>query len=151
MGLFRPNYWEEAINITPPAAERKYQSMRLVLDEITSVAREHGMAIGLLYIPAPLQYDPSRHESWNPWIIGGVEFKSEWLSETAEIQRRLAGWAQKKDIPFLDLTPALRAEVEAGRKLNFKLDGHWNAEGHRVAGKAIRKWIDRYNVFPALH
>jgi lysophospholipase L1-like esterase len=150
MGLFRPNYWEEAINITTPVSERKFQSMRLALDEITTIAREKEMAIGLIYIPAPLQYDASRHESWNPWIIGGVEFKPEWVSEDAEIQKRLAHWAQKKNIPFLDLTPTLRSEIQAGAKLNFKLDGHWNADGHRVAGKAITEWIDRYDVFPVL-
>jgi lysophospholipase L1-like esterase len=150
MGIFHPDYWGEAINITTPEAERKYQSMLLVMDEITAVAREHDMAIGLVYIPAPLQYDLSRHASWNPWIIGGVKFKPEWVSEDAEIQRRLANWTQSKSIPFLDLTPVLREEVQRGAELNYKLDGHWNSAGHRVAGKAISQWIDENEVFPAL-
>jgi lysophospholipase L1-like esterase len=53
-------------------------------------------------------------------------------------------------MPFLDLTPMLRAEVSRGKALNFKLDGHWNAEGHRVAGKAIAEWIEKSDVFPTL-
>lgn len=150
MGLFHPDYWSEAINITSPRAERKYQAMTVVLDEISAVAREHAMAVGLVYIPAPLQYDPSRHASWNPWVIGGVQFRKEWLTEVAEIQQRLSAWAQRQSIPFLDLTPVLREEVQRGSELNYKLDGHWNARGHSVAGRAIVEWIDRYNVFPVM-
>ena len=150
MGLFHPDYWSEAINITSPRAERKYKVMSIVLEEIVTVAREHDMAIGMVYIPAPLQYDPSRHAGWNPWVIGGVAFKPEWLTQVSEIQRRLAGWAQGKDIPFLDLTPVLREQVQGGEELNFKLDGHWNARGHGVASRAIMQWIDTDNVFPPL-
>ena len=150
MGLFHPHYWSEAINITTPKAERKFHAMKIVLDEIIAVAREHEIAIGLVYIPAPLQYDPSRHASWNPWVIGGVSFRQEWLTQESAIQTRLGQWAQGNSIPFLDLTTVLREEVERGGKLNFKLDGHWNADGHRVAGKAIEEWIDTYEVFPEL-
>jgi len=150
MGLFNPQYWVESLEINTPRAERKYQAMNLVLDEITAVAREHGMAIGLVYIPTPLQYDQTRHASWNPWIIGGVEVREQWLSHDSEIQRRLADWAQAESIPFLDLTPALRAEASRGRELNFKLDGHWNAEGHQVASEAIAEWIEKEDVFPVL-
>ena len=70
MGLFHPNYWSEAIDISSPRAESKYEAMKLVLDEISAVAREHDIAMGLVYIPAPLQYDPSRHASWKTcWRI----------------------------------------------------------------------------------
>lgn len=147
MGLFNPGYWDEAINISSPRAERKYSAMRLILEEIASVAREQGMAVGLVYIPAPFQYDLSRHASWNPWVIGGVQLRPEWASEDAEIQRRLADWARDSDIPFLDMTPALRAAVTAGGDLNFRLDGHWNAEGHRVAGEAVKAWLDKTEAF----
>lgn len=150
MGLFQPDYWSEAIDVNTPAALQKYAAMTRVLDEITAVARKRDIAIGLVYIPAPMQYDPGRHASWNPWIIGGVEFKPQWLTEESEIQRRLAGWAQGNEVPFLDLTPSLREAIGRGRKLNFKLDGHWNADGHGVAGEAITKWIDGDDVFPVL-
>lgn len=148
MGLFNPQYWVEALQINTPRAERQFQAMAVILDEITSVARENGMAIGLVYIPAPLQYDPSRHENWNPWIIGGAEVREQWVRDDSEVQRRLADWAQSKSIPFLDLTSELRAEVSRGRQLNFKLDGHWNPEGHQVASKTIAEWIEKRGVLP---
>jgi lysophospholipase L1-like esterase len=150
VGLFNPDYWVESLEINTPRAEQKYQAFTTVMNEITAVAREQGMMIGLVYIPSPLQYDLSRHAGWNPWVIGGVRVRKEWVEDDTEIQKRLADWAYIKGIPFLDLTPALREEVRRGRKLNYKLDGHWNAEGHRAAGKAIAEWIDKNAVFTVL-
>lgn len=150
MGLVNPGYWEEAINLTTALAQRKYDSMRLILDEIADVARARGMAIGLVYIPAPLQYDPSRHADWNPWVIGGVATRPGWLREDSELQRRLAAWAQARGMPYLDLAPILRKTVAAGETLNIRLDGHWTARGHRVVGEALAAWIEAENVFPNL-
>ena len=149
-GLFNPGFWVEALEISTPRAEQKYRSMKMVLDEIITVARQKSMAIGVVYIPAPLQYDLSRHASWNPWIIGGVQVREQWVHDATELQKRLADWARTESIPFLDLTPVLRKEIKRGRKLNYRLDGHWTAEGHRVAGKAVAEWINQDAVFPSL-
>lgn len=51
---------------------------------------------------------------------------------------RLERIADDLEIPFLDLTPALRGRVEAGgRPYLVPLDGHPSAEGHRVAAERI--------------
>jgi hypothetical protein len=150
VGLFNPDYWIEALEITTPGAEQKFRSFTTVLDEIVTVAREHEMAIGVVYIPSPLQYDPSRHADWNPWIIGGAQVDSDWLTDETELQKRLASWTSDKGIPFFDLAPALREEIRAGGILNYKLDGHWNTDGHRTAGKAIGEWLDAESVFGGL-
>lgn len=150
VGLFNPDYWFEALEITTPRAEQKFRSFITVLDEIASVAREHEMAIGVVYIPSPLQYDPSRHADWNPWVIGGARIDSDWLTGETELQRRLTDWTSAEGIPFFDLAPALREEIRAGRTLNYKLDGHWNTDGHRAAGRAIGGWLDAESVFVEL-
>jgi hypothetical protein len=150
MGLMHPDFWSEAIGITTPAAEKKYHAMKMVLAEIVTVAREHDMEVGLVNIPTPLQNDPTRHADWNPWVIGGVKLNSEWLTGESELQKRLANWSQGESIPFLDLTQALRMEVAQGGELNYKLDGHWNIEGHLIAGETIREWLDDAGVFSSL-
>ncbi|MDJ0870141.1 MAG: hypothetical protein QNJ87_00060 [Gammaproteobacteria bacterium] len=149
-GLLGPDIWVRALDLDGPGADRQYQAVELVLDEILQVARERGIAVGLVYIPGPMQYDPSRHESWNPMLIGGVQFREEWLHRDAGVQKRLASWATAKKVPFLDLTATFRAEIKQGRALNFRLDGHWNPEGHQVAGRAIAAWLDRGEVFREL-
>lgn len=150
VGLFNPDYWREALDISTPKAEQKYESFTLVLNEINTVARQRGIESALVYIPSPLQYDPSRHAAWNPWIIGGARVQKEWLTEETELQRRLARWASANDVPFLDLAPALREAIDRGGELNYKLDGHWNVQGHRSAGAAILKWLQDDAVFSAL-
>ncbi len=149
-GLLGPDIWVRALDLDGPGADRQYQAVELVLDEILQVARERGIAVGLVYIPGPMQYDPSRHESWNPMLIGGVQFREAWLHRDAGVQKRLASWATAKKVPFLDLTATFRAEIKQGRALNFRLDGHWNPEGHQVAGRAIAAWLDRGEVFREL-
>lgn len=150
-GLANADYWIEALEINTPSAERKYQSFTLVLDEIVAAARKQKLAIAVVYIPSPLQYDPSRHADWNPWIIGGAKVREAWLTEDTELQRRLSAWTADEGIPFLDLAPAMREEIERGRVLNYTLDGHWNSEGHRAAGKAIGAWLDANSVFAEIN
>lgn len=46
---------------------------------------------------------------------------------------------ERRGIPYIDPTEAMRAEAEAGRKLYFTIDGHLNAAGHAVlAGTVMR-------------
>lgn len=150
MGLLNPDYWEEALNLTTASARRRFASVQLILDEIADVAEARGMAVGLVYVPSPMQYDLSRHAEWNPWVIGGVATRPGWVREVSELQTRLATWAHAREIPYLDLTPVLRESAAAGTVLNIRLDGHWNPRGHRVVARALTGWIEEENVFPTL-
>ena len=38
-------------------------------------------------------------------------------------------------VPFLALEPIFREETAAGRRLHWKYDGHWNAEGNDLAAR----------------
>jgi hypothetical protein len=44
-------------------------------------------------------------------------------------------------IGYLDLTPALVADIKSGAMPYAIDDGHWNAEGQRVAAKAINEYL----------
>ncbi|NQX88042.1 MAG: hypothetical protein HRT77_05215 [Halioglobus sp.] len=142
MGLFNPGYWDEAFNLTSTSARNRYRSMQIILDEIAEISKQQGIALGVVYVPAPLQYDLSRQADWNPWVIGGVETQAAWVEETSELQARLASWAQAREVPFFDLAPPLRASVASGTELNIKLDGHWNRQGHRVVANALSQWLE---------
>jgi hypothetical protein len=43
----------------------------------------------------------------------------------------------RRGIAFLDLTPALEAQVAAGRNVYIPDDAHWSAAGHDVAASAL--------------
>jgi lysophospholipase L1-like esterase len=139
--LIDPNLFRESIDLVGHDAEAKFQSLVLLLDEMRRTSEEHGIQLGVIYIPARFQYERSVFDRGHPWIDAGM-VRKEWLTEASEIQTRLKQWALTRSVPFLDLTTALRDEIENGNTLNFRLDGHWNADGHLAAATAIRKWID---------
>lgn len=46
-------------------------------------------------------------------------------------------------INCLDLTPPFMQRGRAKEKLFFRIDGHWNAEGHRLAAQTIYDYLDK--------
>jgi hypothetical protein len=103
--------------------------------------------MAMVLLPSPFQCDPSSHGIDNPWVATGSEICREWLTEETEVQRRLSNWAVQQRIPFLDLTPEFRKQIQTGKVLYWPLDGHWNAAGHSIAATAIANWLQTGNVF----
>jgi hypothetical protein len=58
-----------------------------------------------------------------------------------DLPDRLAQWSAAHDVPFLDLTAALREHAARGELVYFADDGHWNAHGHAVAASAVAQAI----------
>jgi hypothetical protein len=50
---------------------------------------------------------------------------------------RLKAAAAARGVEVIDLLPAFRAATAAGETLHFRIDGHWNAAGNRVAAAAV--------------
>ncbi len=61
-------------------------------------------------------------------------------------ERRLSALGQREGFPVLNLAPALQAYADEHKVFlhGFGPDrgnGHWNEEGHRVAGEMIAEWL----------
>lgn len=57
-------------------------------------------------------------------------------------QRYLAEFAASHSVPFLDLLPGLVAHVrESGAEIYYPVDGHFNNEGHRIAGGLLASFL----------
>jgi len=147
-GLLKPKYWVESIDIEGTQAERKWSAMVTILEKMLSIARERGIWVGMVYIPARFQYDPAK-ENPNIWRVGGTEIRDQWLSGESEIQRRLASWTATAGVPLLDLTPALKEAIKTDDRINFRIDSHWSPKGHRAAALAIAQWLNKtYDLLP---
>ena len=145
--LLYPAFWTDCLDLDSEVAEGKWRGMAGILTEIVNVIRGLGIEVGVAFLPVSLQYDPASHDPDNPSIRLGWRTRREWLVEATEIEKRLEAWARENKAPYLDLTPVFRAASGGERELNWKLDGHWNAEGHRVAAQAIYQWIRAGRVF----
>jgi len=139
--LIDPNLFKVSIDLDGEEAEAKFQSLVLVLDEIRRTSEDNGIKVGLVYVPARFQYEQGVFDLGHPWVEAGMA-RQEWLTEDSEIQTRLGRWTLTNSVPFLDLTASLRDESKKGNTLTFKLDGHWNADGHLAVAAAIREWIE---------
>jgi len=149
-GLLRPHHWKECIDIDSPEAEKRFQSMILILNEMVGYCRENEIDVAAVYIPSPFQYDPSVYDPkiLNPYRISGALLDKKWLTEKNRAEARIESWAGSAAVPFLDLTPALRQAVQKNGSLIYPLDGHFTAQGQRVAGEIIAQWIRKEKVFP---
>ena len=55
--------------------------------------------------------------------------------------RRLAQLAEAHQIPVLDLLPPMRDAADAGQRLYYGVDIHWNAVGHEVAARSVAEFL----------
>lgn len=62
-------------------------------------------------------------------------------SHLGPLRSHMLAWGRDKNVPVLDLTPALQASAAAGRIPWLTLDTHWNAHGHTAAADALAAWL----------
>ncbi len=146
-GLLRPKYWSDALDIDSEISEAKWQSMATIISELVSESRRREIEVAIVYLPTRFQYDPPSHELTNPWILSGTNTRRDWLIGETEIQIRLESLTKEMDVPFYDLTSVFREAALVNSNLNWALDDHWTAEGHRTAGSAIAEWLEESGAF----
>ncbi len=64
---------------------------------------------------------------------------SEWDLDGPD--RRLSAFCASTGIPLLSLEPAFRRITDGSRRLHWRYDGHWNAEGNDEAGRRMRELV----------
>ena len=108
--------------------ERKYQAEGVsVLEQLKEVRRGQSWILILVFAPN------------KEWLLG----KSRLVAERLAIVKKIAG---KENWKFLDLTRALEKKSEEGKFPYFKLDIHWNREGHEAAAEAIEAYLKQENL-----
>jgi hypothetical protein len=104
--------------------------------------RTQGARFLLMTLSNPIQVNPDRNlrEDYAAWIGATDLFYPD---------RRLRALAQQEDMASLTLSPDLREWAETngtcvhGFQEPWICWGHWNAEGHRVAGERLAEKLCR--------
>jgi hypothetical protein len=92
-----------------------------------------------ILIPIPLKMEINSEQYRQVLVSKGLQKEQIDLSQQL---REISDFCRKENIPVLDPRLALR-ERQAEVACYFVLDGHWNAEGVRVAASALaRQWRD---------
>ena len=118
-----------------PWTTRQWELATRVLAEARDLTRQAGAEFLLVYIPRKLRVyqgflrsEPGAFaELWQPNNLPDV----------------MADWCRQQGIEFLDSTGPLREAVAAGESVYLPDDVHWNAAGHRVAGRAVAARVQR--------
>ena len=120
-----------------PANDDDWRLTEALLDRLLELLREQGAGFLLVAVPQRLQV-----------------FDDEWMAATGrppgdpsrnEPQRRLGAYASHRLLPYVDLLGDLHDGSVTDRAY-FRIDGHWNARGHRIATGAILEALVRFRL-----
>jgi len=137
-----PEPLEELPSIVPvqvlrPAREDDWRLTEALLDRMLELVAEAHAGFLLAAIPQRLQV-----------------FDDEWVASTGressdptrvEPQMRLNAYARQRLLPFVDLLTALH-DASFPDRAYFRIDGHWNPRGHRVAADDILKSLVNFHL-----
>jgi lysophospholipase L1-like esterase len=108
----------------PPFAEAARAVSIEALGRIAAFAEANGARLIIITLPTPQQvyFEDSFPETYDPTLP----------------QRYVEEFARSRQIPYLDLLPPMAEHYRrTGANLHFQQEGHFNDEGHRVAGELV--------------
>ncbi|HEX9669432.1 MAG TPA: SGNH/GDSL hydrolase family protein [Thermoanaerobaculia bacterium] len=135
---------DNAVYAPPADAEwrQAWRATEALIRQMHREARAHGARFSVVTLTTPIQVDPDAAKRRAFAARLGVR-------DLFAPERRLAAFARREGFPLLPLAPDLqRHAVRTGAYLHGfpntpPGEGHWNAEGHRVAGNRIALWLCR--------
>jgi lysophospholipase L1-like esterase len=116
------------VQVLRPANDDDWRLTEALLDRLLELVAGAHAGFLLVAVPQRLQV-----------------FDDEWVASTGrdsgdptrlEPQRRLAAYARRHLLPFVDLITDLH-DGSIAQRAYFRIDGHWNAHGHRIATDGI--------------
>lgn len=145
-GLFMPEFLTTCLDIDTDSAKQRWFNLKKCLQFVNDECKARGIAVALVYIPTAYQYNADFHENLTPLVQSGVKLKKNWLTEVSVLEQKLADWANTAKVPFLDITDDFRKRYgEFDENINYPLDTHWTAIGHRIAADAVEEWLGKEN------
>ena len=96
------------------------------------LTQQNGAALVLVLVPSKIQ--AYRH-------LLRMPFAPQELYHLDEYNGQVMQLCEEHQIKCLDLAPRFEERTLAGEQLYFRMDGHWNAAGHRLAAHTIYDYL----------
>ncbi len=124
---------EEMLSITQTASSRegRVPAQQAIL-EAKAIADRQGAAFVLVLIP-------SKEQSHWPLLKETLAHPSRY--DIDGINRTVLDFCGNSGLRCLDLTPVFREATAAGNQLYYRVNAHFNAEGHRLAARTIYDYL----------
>jgi lysophospholipase L1-like esterase len=137
-----PDRLERALDGDSPGFAAAWKRTVEHLDELhQSVRRDHA-ELAIVAIPAPFQVD---RRSLDFHRALGYQVHQAWLESRADVSGALAEWAERRNVPLLDLTGQLR---QSETPLYFVEDVHFTPAGNAAAAAAIAEFLRARRLCP---
>ncbi|MBI3010598.1 MAG: hypothetical protein HYY57_06430 [Candidatus Omnitrophica bacterium] len=120
----------------PPEVQSLWENTESLLLKLRDQLRKKKIPLVILSVPDRV----SVYESWKARAASQAGLRVDDLDGFLP-DRHLASFCRKHRIPLIELTDVLRQAAVNGTELYFQYDGHWTAEGHRVAAEQIAEFL----------
>ncbi len=133
---------ETFLNPLPARVKKLWDLEYKILQEIQNVSQKHKAKFAMVIVARTYQLHESiLHETLAKYNIK----KSEFIVNNAN--KILVEFAEKRNIPILDLYSIFKKQIDAGKVLHFRKDGHWNSDGHALAAWGINNFLIKNDLF----
>ncbi len=82
---------------------------------------------------------PSKEQTYRHLLRAELNRPDE--NDLDKVNRLVWQLCEKDNLRCLDLTPRFMDRARDGEQLYFRVDGHWNSEGHRLAARTIYDYL----------
>jgi len=138
-----PTYFQVYQTDYTPEWEEAWKVTEAILVEMQRATESVGAQMLVCYLPDQVQVSDSR---WNQIVPHGGEASS---YDRDKPNRLLEELCARHGISYLDLTPAFRQHIAAGRPHPyFPVNAHFSVEGNRLAAQLIYDYLVEQGLFP---
>lgn len=127
----------------PESIAQAWRLTEKLLLQLQDEAHAAGSEFAVFYVPTVAAVDDGAWEQTKK-LYGMAD--TEW--SIREVERDLAEFCAREDIRLILPTERFRQETSAGKSLYYMQDGHWNAEGHRLAAELIAEYLSARGIGP---
>jgi hypothetical protein len=113
--------------------EQAWERTHRILEELARAVEADGARFAVVYVPSRMEV------SNRDWELTRRRYSLDAGWDRTLVVRRLGEIAREVRFPLVDLTPDLARAEAADGEVYFRIDGHWNARGHRAAGEAVAR------------
>ena len=136
-----PPEWRVLEREPVPLIRTAWRATEVLLKALHSQVSEEAR-LAVLYVPPREAVVPARWEAMKRQFDITEE---KW--DVHQVAKTLSQICQRHAIDFIDPTSWFQAVAmstdSSGRELYYKLDRHWNANGHRLAGAIMAEYVTR--------
>ncbi|MDP2923735.1 MAG: GDSL-type esterase/lipase family protein [Candidatus Omnitrophota bacterium] len=131
---------------SPSILKNEYQTAEIILKQLKKTCLENNAKLIIIGIPSQSQVYPDLWQKVKK--LYGLKGEDYDLDLPNKIFSKVC---YDNQIAFVDLLPLFRQYAQQGKKLYYKIDGHWNKEGHKAAAQIIYLFFKKHKYLESVN